>query len=469
LGFYRVAASLTDKTVISAYGSKPAGWITYAIVPDPDTRNFSPTEKVCRFGMQGGFNAATNLQPWLGIHWEPNAANWAYVQPTQSTVPKDPGPLPSITYGDKPWTIYPLFGMTANGITSIPSWAANADATVNSAHMSDWTGYCKDVARWAVSDYPDLAVRYYQPSWELSNSIGDPSGATLSSFSAHLVPMFAACYPAVHEVDIKAFIIGHAPYSAYHGQQAEFTQLIKDGILPYLDGAADHAYFATANTKSGPEFPEFNSYNINLTSGDLAQSLKAIKTMFGGKPLFITEQGYTSAQTAPSELTQAMVDTRQSLIDAGEGTQFTIAFYAVDYYASGLAQFGYYYNLSSQSVSGISFSPAVVAPKPAAAAYAAMTWLLEGATSKGRLNTPGDQNWGYQFTRDSKTIYALWTAKPGAQTITIPVPAASAIEYDWMGNAKKVKPSNHSVLVELTGEPTYIVFDKPGLTQNEHR
>ena len=69
LGYYRVNASLSDGISPQMLGTRPAGFITYAVMPDPATRvNYG--DQLSHFGMQGGFAASQgSVIPYLGIRY----------------------------------------------------------------------------------------------------------------------------------------------------------------------------------------------------------------------------------------------------------------------------------------------------------------------------------------------------------------------------------------------------------------
>src|SRR5690606_16338415 len=76
LGFYRVEAELSGAALsggggvkLAKLGTRPAGYLTYAVVPDPaERKDFGETGS--RFGMQGGFGPWGNRSlALLGARW----------------------------------------------------------------------------------------------------------------------------------------------------------------------------------------------------------------------------------------------------------------------------------------------------------------------------------------------------------------------------------------------------------------
>jgi len=60
-GYYRVEAMLSDGTTLPGLGTRPAGFITYVVVPDPSTR-IDYGDAGSRFGTQGGWAALAPLR-----------------------------------------------------------------------------------------------------------------------------------------------------------------------------------------------------------------------------------------------------------------------------------------------------------------------------------------------------------------------------------------------------------------------
>src|SRR6266436_6458264 len=80
-GYYRVDASLPDGTTLARLGTRPAGFITYAVVPDPATRqNYGDSGS--RFGMQGGFSSAMGpVMSYLGVRYLLAGPGWDTLEP----------------------------------------------------------------------------------------------------------------------------------------------------------------------------------------------------------------------------------------------------------------------------------------------------------------------------------------------------------------------------------------------------
>jgi len=79
-GYYEVHAKLSDGTALSSEGTRPAGFIPYAIVPDPATR-VDYGDKLSRFGLQGGYNKTAFVIPYLGVRYMLTGYNWERLEP----------------------------------------------------------------------------------------------------------------------------------------------------------------------------------------------------------------------------------------------------------------------------------------------------------------------------------------------------------------------------------------------------
>ena len=179
-------------------------------------------------------------------------------------------------------------------------------------------------------------------------------------------------------------------------------------------------------------------------------------------PFLGTEHGYSSgvhgSYAAGNELKQALADMRSTIILLGEGFKVDFAFYIADYYAQSANSttqdyFGYYWNLNP----AINFGTDKIAPKPAAPAYAAMTYMLDGSTSIGPLTNLHGTQVGYHFTRSGKNILALWDYTANT-TMDVPVSAATAKVCDWVGNCHTVTSNGGTLAVKVGVAPAYVIY-----------
>jgi hypothetical protein len=177
-------------------------------------------------------------------------------------------------------------------------------------------------------------------------------------------------------------------------------------------------------------------------------------------PLLGTEQGLSTHEDPAKDLDHARALIRQNLITLGEGYQFNLAFYIVDYRMAGQSGYGYYYNL----VDGVPWGPAKISPRPVAPAYAAQSLLLEGHDAVGTVDGLGETARGYVFQRGGHLVLALWDygTVPGTRAL-LPVGAREAVVHDWMGNPANTSAPHGMLDIPLGPEPLYVTGVSPRL------
>ncbi|MFZ2655921.1 MAG: sugar-binding protein [Victivallales bacterium] len=453
MGFYRVYSKLSSGMALPKLGSRPAGFITYCIVPDPAKRMLYPDTETF-FGMQGGFNKNVNIIPYLGIRWVfGGLAGWKNYEPERpgqfaekiakakqegKSLLKNGGLKPTYEVNGKrqEWKIYPLASLFF-----IPKWAAvpgtenYCTGVLTPEGEKAWKEFCFQGAKLQAEEYPDVNERIYQITWEPVYPWG------FKGTDKDLVRIYEIAFPAIHSADPRAVVVG----PTYSGVGKEsliwHNGLFKEELGKYIDGFSIHPY------KSNP--PERAGLVENI------RSLKDMICQYSGKniPMFGTEQGNKSESTPEAELDLARGMLRANLIMFGEGYRFNFAFYIVDYYsnAAGGEGFGYCYNLTK-----ISFGADKIAPKPIAPAYAAQSFLLEGHKSSGAIEWLGDTALGYVFERPGSVILALWDYGDKPREVKIQTGTKEADVYDWMGNRKDVSTKDGNLQITLTQEPVYI-------------
>jgi hypothetical protein len=277
LGFYRVYASLSDGTVLSGLGSRPSGYLTYCVVPDPATRA-TPTEDTAHFGIQGGFNSQVNILPYLGIRWVLENYTWDQMEPLvpgqfstnvlaanlldNQYPPVNPA-TDSVTYKGVPWQIYTIASM--NGV---PAWAANPNepspapgqAGIAISALPAFANYCAAVAKDYSNNYPNQDKHYYSLTWE------PDAPFSFSGTLQDLINIYKTAYPAIHAADPKAVIIGPTHDCLWNTAIPWHQTLVNMGLSSYIDGVGIHPYFAMllGPNVSGSELPETPGVNGTL-------------------------------------------------------------------------------------------------------------------------------------------------------------------------------------------------------------
>jgi hypothetical protein len=127
----------------------------------------------------------------------------------------------------------------------------------------------------------------------------------------------------------------------------------------------------------------------------------------------------------------------------------TTFFYLPDY--AGEAGYGLLFNLDMQSGGYVATR---VSPKPAFMALAAMTRLLDGAHTLGRVNL-GPGIYAYLFLREGQDVLAAWS--PGQRRqIELRSRDADLTLYDMMGAPRVLKVRHGVVPVALDDYPVYL-------------
>lgn len=450
-GFYRIYAALSNGTSLSKLRSRPEGFVTYCIVPDPANRQLYPSTETF-FGMQGGFNSEVNVLPYLGIRWVLGGYAWGDFESDRSgqfaesrkaaKAANTPLPGPSdfswakVTKNGKvqPWTVYkmPTLFMRVPKWAAIPETAAYSTAALTPEGEKGWYEYCREVGKALKTDAPNLSEYLVQITWEPVYPWG------YKGTSEQLIKIHEIAYKALHEANPKIKVLGPTGAGIDRGGVEWNLQLMKTGIGKYIDGLAIHPYHAVP--------PEREGYITNI------RNLKEGLLQIAGHPVKIygTEQGKATNENTANEIIQALGLIRQNLIIFGEGAQINFAFYIVDYLSE--PGYGFFYNLNPNMDWGTN----KFGPKPVAPAYAAMTYLLEGHKSTGAIEWLGETAWGYAFERGNDIVLAVWDYGDAPREVSVPVGVKKVTVYDWMGNPTVLDTPNGIAKVSLTQKPLYI-------------
>jgi hypothetical protein len=447
LGFYRVFARLSTGVALPKLNTRPAGFLTYCVVPDPARRpEYSSTET--RFGMQGGFCDKVNVLPYLGIRWVLGDYNWRALEPDRAgqfaearAAARAKGENARPTNFDwckypgsgRPWRVYQIPTlMFAPKWPVLPETSTYCTGTLTPDGEKAWRAYCLEAARDNVEKYPDLPERIYQVTWEPVYPWG------FKGTDEQLIRIYEIAYPALHEADPKAVVLGPTGGGCTRDAVDWNLTLFRKGLGRYVDAFSTHPYH--------PIPPE------RLGMIDRLRELKEGLRQYVGRdlPLFATEEGNATGEDPARELDQARGLIREALIVVGEGFRVHYAFYSTDYPAE--PGYGYYYNLNPK----IDWGSDKVGPKPVAPAFAAMTFLLEGHSALGPIEWLGDTAVGYVFERGDDVILVLWDWGDSPRTVSIPVGVPRVQLCDWMGNAEARPATDGSLNLTLGPEPVYL-------------
>lgn len=486
LGFYRVFGSLWSGTnfqaELSAVGSRPAGFMTYCVVPDPRQRQLYP-ESQSFFGMQGGFNpaAGTDLLAFLGVRWSNNGGwNWNSLSPNYanpfnaatSPLPERQADWATDAKGGK-WLVYNIPNLTVNGrpyggnpdVYKANTFSYNTGA-LKPEYYADWSNFCAQVAIAWPTVYPERKQPIYEITWEPM-----PEWGYLGS-NADLVTMYQLAHDAIHAHSTNALVVGPCMginSDAAIGQNLALFDLTPGpGLLSYIDGFSAHTYmdFDIAISQTPFADPE-----VVGQPGLISTIKQRIHQRLGHSiPMFGTEQGYRTRNNVGWELDQARRLVRDNLMMLGEGWRLNLAFYPADYPTTDTLDhtsywdWGFFYNLATKDFGG--YGPGRISPKPVVAAYSAMTFLLEGHKSDGPINWLGDWARGYayeDYATGNDVILALWDFGSTGSTVKIDTGVTSVTVYDWMGNATITPTVKGQLTLNLGPEVTYVRGVSPAL------
>lgn len=437
MGFYRVKAKLSDGTLLAAQGSRPAGFLTYVIVPDPAKRvDYGEDGNI--FGMQGAWES--EICSLLGVRWVlDDSFFWRRTEPNKAGE-FGPEQVKQLIAGAKP-------GDDAYRVRTLPTlfvapkWAVRPETlsyetgTLTPEGEKDWAAYCKTAANAFAAKYPDRKKHIYQITWEPIQPWG------FKGTDAELIRIYEIAYKALHEADPNAIVAGPCRGLYGNGDPQDTYRLLKMGLGKYMDAFVAHPYFTATPEKDG----------MPQSIRDMKAALRAS----AGKdiPMYGSEQGLPTDEDVTKEVEQAQGLLRENLITLGEGFNFNITFVLYDYRMAGSRTgYGYYYNLDN----GVPFGPKTMCPKPLAAGYATQSMLLEGSKSVGAIEWLGNTIWGYAFERSGQTTLVLWNYGSELRDVTLPTGAKQVHVIDWMGNERVVDTPTRSLTLKLGPEPVYI-------------
>jgi hypothetical protein len=494
-GYFAIKATLAGAGgQLPARGTRPMGIATFGVLPDVSPIlppvSFARAD-LHRFGGQGTTFIAPGehccdgdgyrpLYPDLGLAWVNDNRNW-YVEE-----PKGPG-----TFAPGHDTLVSYFRpgdlMRLILVDGIPGWASPTGADTHSyapVSLAAYRDYLSrvgaDSAQIRATYFPRQSRNYYQVTWEPDYGGGLPWKDT----DANFVAMYRAAYEGLHSTDPNAVVMGIANASVQSSVEW-LERLAPLGIAQYLDGITIHGYYDVGCTPAHPPERLADDSDPARAAQALPASMRTLRGLMAkylkpGARLLATETGISydnGTAYGPNYPTQNVlyaqgaVVARTHLILLGEGADVTYMFYAADIPES-LPGFGVFFDLADpQGAPGASR----ISPKPAAMELAAMTRIIDGTNTLGRVDDLPAGVYAYAFQRlnGGKIVTALWThdnahwsASAGFSPtygvryrlrVDAPGTAGTVSVLDAMGNASTLPYSDGQVALTLTETPLYVV------------
>lgn len=483
-GYFAIGATLASNGgQVSKRGTRPQGIATFGVKPSlggvigavaitPDQR---------RFGMQG-FNSNYDALKVLGVTDVIDDGNQINLAPTCAAY------TPSLAHLNPFFSAHPdvtrivrLDGYPAcNSVTGLPD-----DSYHLPANQSQWSAFVGAVAQETemirANTYPSQAKNYYQVTWEPSLAGTFLGGAGAADFAT----LYQLAFTAIHAKDPNAVVMGPGePFADNNGFASGNRIASTPGLCSYLDGVTTHAYYNAPAVPSAP--PELQDQQPGAEANSLPNEMKGLRAkMQACKPnmkLFNTEVGipYDSgvsyaAVTANHLWAQAAVTARTHLIVLGEGAQRTYFFFGPDM-PEGLSGYGTFFDLVQDPPQ---FGDATIAPKPVSMALAALTRVLDGTKTLGRVVGTASPVYAYSFQQlqGTQVITAAWAHSNAQWTgpnsfsqtysqsliLDVDVPGSSGTVklIDMMGNVSNGSYTNGRITLSVTEQPTYIVSNNP--------
>ena len=480
-GYFAVSATLAHAGgALPHAGTRPAGIATFGILPD--VSGFLPPAAFAhvdqhRFGMQG-FNGNGPMLTALGVTQTIDNRQLAVTEPRAPDTWK-----PSLS------TVSALYKsgkiMRLVRLDGIPGWASPT-GTQTSAYApvsADLDYFKRYMARVGADTeaireayYPSQQHNYYQVTWEPSLHWRDSP--------THFVAMYAAAYEGLHSADPNAVVMGTSDFPARCPQCTTGALQTYAGLARYIDGVTTHAYWDWYNTPQNPPEKYSNDPDPAKRAMALDRQMQTLRAaMQRVKPnmrLWSTEFGVSYDRgskygpdfpTANELYAQAAVGVRAHLIILGEGAQVTYFFFGPDY----PSEIGFGTFFDNDHAQG-SYSATNLSPKPEALGFAALTRIVDGTQTLGRLNGLPATVHGYAFQRlgNGPVVTALWAldntrwpaadgtfsasaGTPYSLTVDAPSTSGTVTVFDMMGNATRVPFKNGVASLTLTASPIYVV------------
>lgn len=456
-GYFEIKPTTgTASSLIPAIGSRPAGLITYAVLPAPDTNpttNFTDDFAAIQgTTLEPGANyLGSGTFPWLGYtSYGTGYYSWGECEPNQATAAADCAnalandPNPAIF---KSSNIMPIFYMN-----ELPLWATSS--TTGSAFsypptsMTQWGAYLDYVIPKIVAAYSFLPYRRYQITWEPNQGWG------WNGTDAQMIALYKTAYTEIHKYDPSAIVMGPTITNFGPAMQTQFTGYLSEGFANYVDAISWHPY-----PSLGQIFPaaqedawiaQFRGY-ANTAKG---KAMPFYATESGLSAYEMSLNGSIPVTTSNFNIYHAVGNVAMAMLEKKDGLAMHEYFYTADY--SAQPGYGLFYNVTA----AYSYGPSKVSPKVDVPMIRQANIILNHSNAAGQLVAPaGNTNQYVLYYQNKHTnVYtaALFDPSGANSVIALPVGATSVVVMDAFGNATTVSTPTGVLSLTLSIEPQYV-------------
>ncbi|OPA75124.1 hypothetical protein BVG16_21170 [Paenibacillus selenitireducens] len=305
-----------------------------------------------------------------------------------------------------------------------------------------------DQGRQGFADYGKALLNLYgdQIPWievynEFNGGFGDRGNGPADSRPDYYYQLLKKTYETVKAARPDVTVVGMATAGTPLGWMEDVFKL---GGLQYMDAVSIHPY-------QSQRPPDGIVDNVRSTQNLIRQYNHGQL-----KPIWFTEVGWPTSigGIGISEKTQADYIVRTHVQALAEGVEKVFWY---DMMNDGMDSGYHEHNF------GILRNPndpkGAFTPKPAYAAYAAMTRELIDAQFVERESFDTNIS-SYKFNKEGRNLRIVWANTPVQAAIRTDVPI---LITDMMGNTEIFTPLNGKVYITLTGEPIYIESDIGGI------
>lgn len=371
---------------------------------------------------------------WLRLH-PPNHTKWRTVEPQKG----------QWVWRDEPIRKARDAGLELVGsLDRLPRWASTAPPEAPDYYYTGFAAWLpRDWADWET--YVAQTVRHHKGDihvWEVWNEpnledwlVPRPGQGRAQAYAE----MLRHTYPVVKREDPQATVIGGVVAGAMtrRSQAWQFAQqLIDEGALDTMDVLSFHDYIAQSVDEGGEPIQTW-----------LPRLRERMRVERRAIPIINSEGGYATPGTAITYRPCA-----SDRVSPGNMARWLVRQY-VSQMALGVRRF-FFYNFFVDGSPVIQewegFVEGDGQPRPNVAAYATMTWLLDGARFE-RTWEPQQGVTCHQFRTPERRVVVAWSRTGTTARVTLP---GAEKAFDLMGAPAKL-PADRRLTV--TDAPLYLV------------